>query len=195
MGVIDYGCGNLFSLEAGLGRVGLEPVRVRNYRDASTCQGLVIPGVGSYAAGMRGLQDLDMSEFIKEWAVLDKPLLGICLGMQLMLEGSEEASGVEGLGLVRGIAKRLWGPFAVPHMGWNYVTGGELWGFGDDFYYFVHSYYAELVEPQWVIAETDHNIRIPAALKWGNTLGLQFHPEKSGQQGIRLLREWGESIV
>lgn len=190
VGIIDYGCGNLFSLENALEQVGMSHIRIDSCADAKNCQALIIPGVGSYEAGMIGLDNAGLAAFIRKWVFDGKPLLGICLGMQLLMEGSEEAPNCLGLSIIPGFTRRLWGPFAVPHIGWNEVTGAY-----PGTYYFVHSYYVQPTERTTVIAEVRHNLLFPAIIEHKRVLGVQFHPEKSGTFGLAFLKNWGESIV
>lgn len=184
--VIDYGLGNIRSVRRGLERSGAD-VKISHKSEAiREADALVLPGVGAFDDGMRNLRVLE--EEIEKAVERGTPLLGICLGLQMLLESSEEGE-EEGLGLFPGCS-RLFEEGKVPHMGWNEINGLDhpvFDGVAEGSYvYFVHSYYAETDGP-WVAAVTDYHVEFPAAIAKGDIVGLQFHPEKSGEVGLRVL--------
>lgn len=206
IGIIDYGMGNLHSLGKSLERVAGPQDRVEvSYEPAVLlrCDKLVLPGVGGVKACMDELRRLELAELVIE-AARRVPMLGICLGMQVMLEFSEENGGVPALGLFPGDVVRFPDPPAdarprlkVPHMGWNRVHQSRthpLWqGIDDDsWFYFVHSYHAAPRNPAHVLGMTDYIGRFPAAIARDNLAAVQFHPEKSQSAGLRLLANFAQ---
>lgn len=201
IGVIDYGMGNLHSLGKALQRV-CSSTRVEISYDPETlikCDRLVLPGVGGVKACMNELRRLELNDLVLE-AAAKKPLMGICLGMQVMLDRSEENGGVDALGLFPGSVVRFPDPaiergaarLKVPHMGWNQVRQQQahpIWeGIPDDsWFYFVHSYHARLTQAAHSLGETNYIHPFPAALARDNIVAFQFHPEKSQAAGIALL--------
>jgi imidazole glycerol-phosphate synthase subunit HisH len=192
----DYGAGNLRSVESGFARVGAgarisaDPDTVREAPLA------VIAGVGNAEAAARELEERGLAEALRDRVAAGRPVLGICLGMQLLFEDSEE--GGRGLGVLRGPVRRVRGP-RVPHMGWNTLrlTGPTrlLDGLDDEDVYFAHSFACAPVEPV-AVAEVDHGGPVVAAVERGPVAGVQFHPERSGSAGARILRnaiEWSRS--
>jgi len=189
--VADYGAGNLVSIARALEIVG---ARVTIAADAAALDGadaLVVPGVGAAAPAMERLARHGLVEPIREWIVADRLFLGICLGLQLLYDGSDEDGAIT-LGLLRGRTVALRDAPTLPHIGWNQVDirrdhpvmagipdGADL--------YFVHSYVAAPIDPETVIAETTHGSRFPSVVAKDRTVGVQFHPERSGRDGIRLL--------
>ncbi|MCX7072847.1 MAG: imidazole glycerol phosphate synthase subunit HisH [Gammaproteobacteria bacterium] len=200
IGVIDYGMGNLHSLGKALERVAGNQRIVISYdpEELIACDRLVLPGVGGVKAAMNELRRLELNEMVIE-AARKRPLLGICLGMQVLLERSEENGGIAALGLIPGEVIRFVDPpldaverLKVPHMGWNRVHQSRphaVWaGVPDDsWFYFVHSYHAAPVNPEHVLGESDYTHRFAAAVARDNIVGFQFHPEKSQAVGLRLL--------
>ncbi len=187
--LLDYGAGNLHSLRKALEAGGARTVITPEWDRALAADALVLPGVGSFGAAVNALEG--ERERIREALEAGLPCLGICLGMQLLLEGSEEAAGT-GIGVVPG---RVWRLRArrVPHMGWNEVVPGSdpLFGGSPLEAYFAHSYVCEPADPSAVIAWTSYGGRpFPAALRKGRTWGVQFHPEKSSRGGLELLRRF-----
>lgn len=193
--LIDYGMGNLNSVARALRCIGAEVAVTSSASELSGFPAAVLPGVGNFGDGGRNLERLGFFPAIRDFVNSGKPLLGICLGMQLMLDGSEEAPGVPGLGLIPGEVRRF--PSGrgekVPHMGWNEVvwrTGdpGAAFGSGRDSYYFVHSYYACPREEKHVLGACEYILPFAAAIGDGaNLFGTQFHPEKSQTAGLKLL--------
>jgi len=193
--VVDYGMGNLRSVEKALELVGV-PVRVTS--DAGVIEaaaGVVLPGVGAFAEAMENLERLGLSGPVRRAIREGKPFLGICLGFQLLFEEGEEG-GVPGLGVLPGRVPRLPAGVKIPHMGWNSLQFRQpalLWdGIPDgSYFYFVHSYYVEPAQDHLVAATTDYGISFAAAVARGNLFGVQFHPEKSSSLGLRMLKNFG----
>ena len=189
--VLDYGVGNLHSAAKALDRAGAEVRVVPTVAEAGGAAGLVVPGVGAYGACLNGLASAGGAAAVAGWLEGGRPLLGICVGMQLLFEASEEGPVSDGVGVVPGKIRRLTGPVKIPHIGWDEVTvrpGSRLFaglGHGTRFY-FVHSYAPE-PDGDAVAAVCDYGGRFAAAVEHGNLFGTQFHPEKSGQAGLALL--------
>lgn len=189
--VADYGAGNLVSIVRALEVVGSEPFVVRDAEALRTADALIVPGVGAAGPAMDRLRRRKLVEPIRAWIGADRPFLGICLGLQLLLDGSDE-DGAETLGVLPGRTVALRGAPTLPHIGWNSVereTTTPLFdGIAEEAaFYFVHSYIAAPADPAVVTAWTEHGTRFPAAIARGSLLGVQFHPERSGSDGLRLL--------
>jgi glutamine amidotransferase len=189
--VLDYGVGNLHSAAKALDRAGAEVRVVSTVAEAGGAAGLVVPGVGAYGACLNGLASAGGAAAVAGWLEGGRPLLGICVGMQLLFEASEEGPVSDGVGVVPGKIRRLTGPVKIPHIGWDEVTvrpGSRLFaGLGDGTrFYFVHSYAPE-PDGDAVAAVCEYGGRFAAAVEHGNLFGTQFHPEKSGQAGLALL--------
>jgi glutamine amidotransferase len=191
--VVDYGAGNLVSIEQGLTASGAEVVIARNGRAFEAASAIVVPGVGAAAPAMQRLFGAGLLDPILDWIDDGRPFLGVCLGLQLLFESSDEDR-TETLGVLRGRTERLEGAPTLPHTGWNQVERRrehplfEGIADGADFY-FVHSYAGRPTEADddVVLAETEHGGRFVSAVARGNLLGVQFHPERSGDDGLRLL--------
>lgn len=196
VGVLDYGMGNIASVKAGLARAGAEKVVVvRSSKQISACDSLVVPGVGSFAAAMRQISPLKSS--IERFVEQRKPLLGICLGMQLLFEDGNEGGNSKGLGLLRGRVELLAGAPKLPHVGWNQVKQSRKSCLfksvaNEAFFYFVHSYACFPKEESTAISKTDYGTTFVSAVEKQNVFGVQFHPEKSGEQGKRVLQNFLE---
>ncbi len=195
--LIDYGMGNLLSVSKALEHVGGSIKMVETPEAIGDASALILPGVGNFGDGMRNLAARGFVEPLRAWAASGKPLLGICLGMQMLLESSEEAPGVEGLGVFKGRVVRF--PDCgekVPHMGWNSIRKTKpeskfLAGVPDGaFFYFVHSYYAAPEDPSTVAAFSDYILDFAAILGRGNVFATQFHPEKSQGRGLSILKNF-----
>jgi len=189
--VLDYGIGNLFSIKHSLQKIGLN-VEVTSSIKGCEYDGIVLPGVGNFKAGAKNLGPL--REDIIRLTSNGVPLLGICLGMQLLFEESQESDG-GGLALLRGKIIRLPEDVKTPHMGWNnlhIIADNEILDGIDekDYFYFVHSYYARPADKSVIVAETEYGIRFASVVAEGNIYGTQFHPEKSGRSGCRILRNF-----
>ena len=194
VGIIDYGVGNLFSLRSSFRAIGEEAFVSGDAAELARADRLVLPGVGAFEDAAGKLRQSGLDGFVREQAAAGKPLLGICLGMQLLFEKSYEYGEHEGLGLLKGevvpMEGRLPAELKIPHMGWNRlnVKGGKLLKDVDgEYVYFVHSYFAEGCEAS-LAADTEYGIPITAAVEQGNIFGCQFHPEKSGNVGLTILR-------
>ncbi|MDF1509682.1 imidazole glycerol phosphate synthase subunit HisH [Robertmurraya sp. DFI.2.37] len=199
IGIIDYGMGNLFSVSKALERLGVDYFVSEDKKKLAGADALILPGVGSFKDAMERLNETGLSEMVKQYAGSGKPLLGICLGMQLLFAQSEENGQTDGLALLPGKVIRFSGekagtPYKVPHMGWNrlrFVNKSPiLSGISEDFVYFVHSYYVNTKERNVVIADCEYDVAVPAVVGKGNVYGMQFHPEKSGSLGMSLLQNF-----
>jgi glutamine amidotransferase len=194
--IVDYGVGNLASLEAALRRAGALEVRItRSHVDILAAKAVVLPGVGRFGHCASELRRLGLDVMVRVARDRGIPLLGLCVGMQILFEGSEEDPGTPGLGLWRGRVRRLRGDVRVPHTGWNQVriVRPHPWlaGVPDDaYFYFVHAYAVEPVDDRTIVATVNHGGAVTAAVGGDGTLGLQFHPEKSGAMGTAALRSF-----
>lgn len=195
--IIDYDAGNLKSVEKACAFLGAEAQITRDRGEILSADKVILPGVGAFGDAMNKLQKYEMDKVIKEVAASDKPLLGICLGLQLMFDGSDESEGVEGLHLMSGDIVRIPddGGLKVPHIGWNSLklcNNGRLFnGLDEESYvYFVHSYYLKAKDEQIVKAKTTYGVDIHASVEAGNVFACQFHPEKSGSVGLRILKNF-----
>jgi imidazole glycerol-phosphate synthase subunit HisH len=196
--VLDYGVGNLHSATKALDRAGAGVRVVATVDEAAGAAGLVVPGVGAYGACLTGLAAAGGPAAVAGWLEGGRPLLGICVGMQLLFEASEEGPVSDGVGVVPGKIRRLTGPVKIPHIGWDEVTvrpGSRLFaGLGDGTrFYFVHSYAPE-PDGEAVAAVCDYGGRFGAAVEHGNLFGTQFHPEKSGAAGLTLLANFVDQV-
>ncbi len=198
IGIIDYGVGNLFSLCSSCKAIGEEAFVSGDAAELSKADRLILPGVGAFEDAARKLRDSGMADYVRSQAAVGKPLLGICLGMQLLFERSYEYGCHEGLGLLKGqivpMEGKLPAELKIPHMGWNDldVKGGTLLeGLNGQYVYFVHSFFAENCADS-LSAVTEYGIPITAAVEKGNVFGCQFHPEKSGNVGLLILRKFAE---
>ena len=198
IGIIDYGVGNLFSLCSSCKAIGQDAFVSGDAAELEKADRLILPGVGAFADAAKKLRSTGMAEFVRNQAFAGKPLLGICLGMQLLFEKSYEYGCHEGLGLLKGQVVPMEGKLPpelkIPHMGWNAleVKGGTLLkGLDGQYVYFVHSFFAENCADS-LAAVTEYGIPITAAVEKGNIYGCQFHPEKSGSVGLNILRKFAE---
>ena len=190
--VVDYGIGNLGSVMKAFRHLGAPAVLSGDVAELRRADVLVLPGDGAFASTMQEIESRGLGPVLREAVDQGRTLLGICIGMQLLFEESEEMGLHRGFGLLPGRVKRLPAGLPVPHMGWNTLTArrphGVMEGLGAAPYvYFVHSYYCEAAAPADVVATTDYGREIPAIVGRGHVLGLQFHPEKSQGVGLRLL--------
>lgn len=200
--IVDYGVGNLFSLSASLAHLGLDSTVTADPEKIRSADQIILPGVGAFGDAMDKLNSTGLVPLLKEQAQ-QKPLLGICLGMQLLFEQSSEYGTHQGLGLIPGKVEPLLPQveplgLKVPHMGWNqlqiqrpdpflkYFRNGE-------YVYYVHSFYATGC-PDYLLAQSPYGVQVPGLVKNGKVYGAQFHPEKSGDAGLRLLRAFGELV-
>ncbi len=196
VGIIDYGVGNLFSLQSSFKAIGQEAFVSSDAGELARADRLVLPGVGAFEDAAGKLRASGLDAFVRDQAAAGKPLMGICLGMQMLFEKSFEYGEHEGLGLLKGqvvpMAGKLDPPLKIPHMGWNALEvrqGRLLEDVDGQYVYFVHSFYAEGCEAS-LAAVTEYGIPITAAVEQGNIFGCQFHPEKSGNVGLSILRKF-----
>ena len=199
--IIDYGAGNIKSVEKALLSLGQEVVITDDADTILNAERIILPGVGAFGNAMAQLEKTGLDEVIREAVRRKIPFLGICLGLQLLFEKSDEALGVKGLGVLKGEVKKIPAKkgLKIPHMGWNslhFAHNGKLFqGIEEGAYvYFVHSYYVE-TDSQYVTTTADYGIKVPGIVEKGNVYGMQFHPEKSGAVGLNLLRTFGNIIV
>ena len=197
--VLDYDAGNIKSVEKALNYLGEEVKITRDREEILSADGVILPGVGAFGDAMEKLHQYGLVKVIREVAERELPFLGICLGLQLMFESSEETPGVEGLHLLDGRIRRI--PAApglkIPHIGWNDLTfpnEGRLFRGVDEhaYVYFVHSYYLEAADPSIVTATTEYGTLIHASVEKNNIFACQFHPEKSSRIGMKILQNFIE---
>ncbi len=197
--IIDYDAGNLRSVEKALEALGSRAIITRNRDEILGADRVILPGVGAFGDAMEKLHQYELVDTIRQAAASGKPFLGICLGLQLLFESSEESPGVEGLSVLPGKILRI--PdhpgLKIPHMGWNSLSvtpGARLFrGIENGAYvYFVHSYYCKADDESIVAATTEYSTHIHAAVERGNVFACQFHPEKSGSVGLQILKNFIE---
>ena len=186
-GILDYGAGNLFSVENAMTYLGKASRRLESPEELARVDRLIFPGVGHFGAMMMALRRRHLDEGLRQFVESGKPMLGICLGMQAFFEGSDEAPEATGFGWLAGRATRFESGVKTPHMGWaeTQFPDGRMWA------YFAHSFRVAASEHAWGVAE--HGGAFVAAIKRENLTGVQFHPEKSGPEGLEFLRRWLES--
>lgn len=189
--VLDYEAGNLRSAARALERAGADVTVTADATEAARAEALVIPGVGHFGQCVRQFHAAGFEGLVRDWTAAARPVLGICVGMQILYASSDEDPGTPGLGLLPGAVRRLPGDVTVPHMGWNTVSvvrrDPVLDGLDGARCYFVHSYYADPADDAHVLATTAYGPGFPSVVRVGATVGTQFHPEKSGAVGARLL--------
>ena len=199
--IIDYGVGNLFSLKSSFAAIGAEAVVTSDADEIRRADRIILPGVGAFSDAAQKLRSSGLDALLKEQAQLGKPIMGICLGMQMLFEKSFEYGEHDGLGLIPGrvvpIADVIGPDLKIPHIGWNALNfGGKthpLWKYINegDHVYFVHSYYAAQCDDS-VIATAEYGAPLTAAVAYKNVMGCQFHPEKSGEVGLKILKAFCE---
>ena len=201
--IVDYGVGNLFSLQSSFEAIGTEVTVTADRETIARSDSIILPGVGAFEDAAKKLRSSGLADFICEQAGLGKPLLGICLGMQLLFDKSYEYGEHEGLGLIHGtvrpIADVAPAGYKIPHIGWNalhFPAGREkspIFKYinENDYVYFVHSFYGADCDDS-VIATAEYSVELTAAVQNGNVYGTQFHPEKSGTVGLKILKAFGE---
>ncbi len=202
IGIIDYEAGNLTSVARALNYLGIKWVISSQPEILKKCDRIIFPGVGAAKSAMLSLKKYGLDEFLREIFHKGKPLLGICLGTQVIMEESEEDGGTLALGLLPGRVRAfpkplIWGQerLKVPHMGWNRVEWIKehpvIQGLSPDFeYYFVHSFYPEPKDPRFILGTTFYGLNFPSALAYENLIAFQFHPEKSGAPGLKLIENF-----
>ncbi|BFK80560.1 imidazole glycerol phosphate synthase subunit HisH [Clostridium baratii] len=197
IGIVDYGMGNLKSICNALESINEEYLISAYKYDLRKCSGLILPGVGSFKEGMFNLRKDGLYSVVKEVEGTGKPLLGICLGMQLLFEKGYEGEETKGIGLLKGkVIKMDEEEFRVPNIGWNSLNINKddklVKGLKEESYmYYVHSYYADEYNEEDLVASSDYyGLNIPGIVRRGNIIGVQFHPEKSGEEGIKLLKNF-----
>lgn len=200
IGIVDYGMGNLFSVSKALERLGAEYFLSGDRKELMSADALLLPGVGSFRDAMERLNGEGLSDMIRDFAATGKPLLGICLGMQLLFEESEENGPAKGLALLPGRVQRFPGvkkdgsSYKVPHMGWNKLEivkeSPIIKNVEEDYVYFVHSYFVDAANSEVLIAKSSYNEEVAAIVGKNNIFGMQFHPEKSSRLGMELLKNF-----
>lgn len=195
--IIDYGAGNLSSVKKALDYLGAENEITQDKRKIESASHVILPGVGSFGDAMNSMRERGLVDTVKEAALSGKPFLGICLGLQLLFEGSEESPGAEGLGILKGRIVKI--PcdsgLKVPHIGWNSIElkqkSGIFNGIKDgSYFYFVHSYYLKDADSEAVAATAEYGVSIQCAVQKGRLCATQFHPEKSGGAGLKILENF-----
>ena len=198
--IVDYGVGNLFSLKSSLHMLGAQAVVTGDEAEIAKADRIILPGVGAFGDAAKKLRETGMDQAVLREAAAGKPLMGICLGMQLLFEKSYEYGEHEGLGLIKGnvigMEETLPSNLKIPHIGWNalhFAREHVLWKYikNGDFVYFVHSFYGVDCEDS-VIATSEYGKEITAAVAMDNVMGCQFHPEKSGEVGLKILKAFCE---
>ena len=189
--IIDYGAGNLRSVFNAINKLGYPVKIISRPHEVTGARAVILPGVGAAADAMENLRERRMNEPIRQYIAEGRPFLGVCLGLQILLSGTEEGGWHECLGILPGRVMRLPAGLKIPHMGWNQVKQRAAHpvfeGIPDETnFYFVHSYYAVLDDPLLVAGETEYGIPICSVVARGNLIATQFHPEKSGEPGLRI---------
>ena len=195
--ILDYDAGNIRSVEKALQHLGEETILTHDFREIQKADKVILPGVGAFGDAMGHLKHYELDRAIKEVVAMDKPFLGICLGLQLLFESSDETPGVEGLGILKGNILRI--PeedgLKIPHIGWNSLEFPRVGRLFQDlpaypYVYFVHSYYLQAQEPQIVTATCEYGVQIHASVEKNQVFACQFHPEKSGEVGLKILKNF-----
>lgn len=198
--IIDYGMGNLRSVQKGFEKVGYKAEIVQDPAMLENAKGIVLPGVGAFADAMENLKKVGMLDAIHMTVKTGKPFLGICLGQQLLFEASDEWGYTKGLGILPGRVRRLPEGLKVPHMGWNHVEFPKPCPLLEDVpsgsaFYFVHSYYVDPADSEIAVGITEYGVRFASIVSKDNVFGIQFHPEKSSVLGLRILQNFGGLVA
>jgi len=193
--IVDYGAGNLRSVQKAVEYNGADARITSNPEDIVNADKVIFPGVGAFGKAMEKIESLQLHSPITQFIATGKPFLGICLGLQLLFENSEENPGVTGLGVLKGSVKRFPSGLKVPHLGWNVLIKKEnclLWNevTEESYFYFAHSFYIAPQENDIIIGESEYGSNFPVAIQKNNLFGLQFHPEKSQQNGLQVLKNF-----
>lgn len=196
--IIDYGVGNLRSVEKAFAATGCDVIVTSDERTLNSAEKLVLPGVGAFATCMMELTKRRFDELVRERVSKGVPLLGVCVGMQMLFEESEEFGRARGLGFLRGRVRRFDENLRVPHVGWNTVHQRRVHALfegirDEEFFYFVHSYYCDAGEENVVLGATDYGVSYASIVAHENICGVQFHPEKSQAAGLRLLKNFASN--
>lgn len=192
--VIDYGAGNLHSVKNALDFIGVSSKITSSKEEILSAEHIILPGVGAFGDAMESLEKSGLKEVVKQAANGERPFLGICLGLHMLFEESEESPNVKGLGIFEGKVKKI--PdcgLKIPHMGWNNIKlakESHILPDTNPFVYFVHSYYIEPKESNIISSYTEYGAKLPVSVENGNVYAVQFHPEKSGDAGIEMLRKF-----
>jgi len=201
IGIIDYKVGNLGSVKNACDYLNLDARLISSPDKLSDCSALILPGQGAFRDCMQNFCERGFVGPTTDWIAADKPLFGICIGLQILFEGSEECPQTSGLGIFPGKLKKFKGEHGhkVPQMGWNKVyqkSHGSIWNDIDDgaYFYLVHSYYVPLCEAPWVAGTTNYEDDYVSVIQQGNLWATQFHPEKSQSNGLQLLKNFSESV-
>jgi len=194
--IIDYGVGNLRSVEKAFAATGCDALISADEETLRGAQRLVLPGVGAFGACMKALKERGFDRLVREKANEGTPLLGVCVGMQMLFEESDEFGSTAGLGLLKGSVRRFGNELVVPHVGWNRIHQKRKHALFDgvedhSFCYFVHSFYCQPRDEEVVAGETEYGQRYASVVARGNICGVQFHPEKSQDVGLRMLKNFG----
>ena len=200
--IIDYGAGNIQSVYKALKFIGADCVVTSDKKEILSADGAILPGVGSFGDTVDTMEQYGIKDTVIEFTKSGKPFLGICLGLQLLFPASEESNGAKGLSIFEGKIKKIPnanGTLKIPHMGWNSIKINNKNGIfkdieGEPYVYFVHSYYLDAADKSIVSATTQYGVEIDAAVQYGNIIATQFHPEKSGEVGLKMLKNFVEMI-
>ncbi len=189
--IADYGAGNVRSVSNAIARLGHQAKIITEPSEVGNAKAIIVPGVGSAADAMANLRTLKLAESIKLWIAEGRPFLGVCIGLQILLTASEEGGWCECLGIIPGWVRRLPQGLKIPHMGWNQVkqkvTHPVFDGIPDRAnFYFLHSYYVDPADRSLIIGETEYGISVCSVIATGNLIATQFHPEKSGESGLKI---------
>lgn len=197
--IIDYDAGNIQSVYKALKYVGCDCIVTKDKDEIMNAQGAILPGVGSFGNSMENMNKNGLTETVREFIETKKPFLGICLGLQLLFPESEESPSVQGIDIFKGTVTKIpdGDGLKIPHMGWNSINllkkDGIFKGIKDNSYvYFVHSYYLNAENKDIVAAQTQYGVTIDAAIRYENVTATQFHPEKSGEVGLQMLRNFAD---
>ena len=202
IGIIDYGAGNLLSVRKALDYLNKDVFIIKNKEDFNKADKIILPGVGAFEAAINKLEKSEMLDELKNWISNDKPFLGICLGMQLLFNTSEESKNIEGLNIFNGDSLKF-EKYKVPQIGWNNVSieNKESKLFHDfennepennTYFYFLHSFYVKANDESIILTTTNYGLKYTSSVSRGNIYAVQFHPEKSGEIGLKLLNNWVE---
>lgn len=197
--IIDYGAGNIKSLQFALTKLNINSCLTTDKQTIEESKAIILPGVGAFNDAMKALNQFGLTTVLQKEAAAGKPILGICLGMQLFYDTSYEDGDWNGIGLLKGTVSRISNSVKVPHMGWNTLTqetNNPLFNKITDnaYVYFVHSYAVSSYQEETLIGSTQYGGTVPAIVQKDNIIGIQFHPEKSGSTGLQLLQNFGEMI-